>query len=281
MIIARSLAELAEQRPQRSGRLGLVPTMGALHAGHLSLIALARAHAEVVAVSIFVNPLQFGPHEDFNAYPRPIENDLAVCAEAGVDLVFAPTAADLIGLDSQVRVSAGALGDVLEGASRPGHFDGVLTIVLKLFQLINPAVAVFGRKDAQQLACIEEMVADLNVGVEIVGAPIVREPDGLARSSRNAYLDSEQRGLARVLSASLAAAGRESTPSAALAVCRAMLEEAEASHDVVRRHYAELVDPRTFRPVADDHHGPALLALAVRIGRTRLIDNRLLTFGSP
>ncbi|MBA8794638.1 pantoate--beta-alanine ligase [Friedmanniella endophytica] len=281
MRVARSRAELAQLRPELTGRLGFVPTMGALHDGHLSLVEQARSRADAVAVSIFVNPLQFGPTEDFDAYPRPIEDDLARCEAAGVALVFAPTAADLVGTDPQVRVSAGALGTVLEGASRPGHFDGVLTIVLKLLHLVAPDVAVFGRKDAQQLACIEAMVADLDVPVEIVGAPIVREPDGLALSSRNAYLTPEQRADAVALSRALTAAAWETDAEGALRAGRRVLAAAEAASPWVATDYAALVDPRTFAPVGADHRGPALLALAVRVGSTRLIDNRLLELTGP
>ena len=212
MILARSIAELIEQRPALGRTVALVPTMGALHAGHRSLIELGHERADSVIVSIFVNPLQFGAGEDFEAYPRPIEDDLAVCAALGVDLVFAPLAADLIGADPQVGVSAGRLGTVLEGTSRPGHFDGVLTIVAKLINLTRPDVAIFGRKDAQQLACIQSMARDLNLATEVVGAPIVRETDGLARSSRNVYLNPDERGSALALSRALDAASRTDDP---------------------------------------------------------------------
>ncbi len=279
MRVARSIAELSVLRPELSGRVALVPTMGALHAGHRSLIALGRGRADAVAVSIFVNPLQFGAGEDFEAYPRPIEDDLAACQEAGVDLVFAPVAGDLIGSAPQVSVNAGRLGTVLEGTSRPGHFDGVLTIVAKLINLTRPELAIFGRKDAQQLACIRAMARDLNLGTEIVGAPIVREPDGLALSSRNVYLDADQRSSALALSRALSAAASEAAPVAALRAARSEITAAEAAHPWVRRDYVELVDPATFTAVTDDHHGPALLALAIRVGSTRLIDNRLLDFG--
>ncbi len=279
MKVARSVAELADLRPNLFGRVGLVPTMGALHAGHRSLIDLARADADAVAVSIFVNPLQFGAGEDFEAYPRPIEDDLETCEQAGVDLVFAPVAADLIGPDPQVGIAAGRLGTVLEGASRPGHFDGVLTIVAKLINLTRPDLAVFGQKDAQQLACIRAMATDLDLATEIVGAPIVREPDGLALSSRNVYLDPLERERALCLSRTLSAAAEAGSAGDALTAARAVVEQAEATGPTVRRDYVELVDPRTFLSVPPDHRGQALLALAVRIGRTRLIDNRVLDFG--
>lgn len=279
MILARSIAELIEQRPALAGTVALVPTMGALHAGHRSLIELAHQRADSVIVSIFVNPLQFGAGEDFEAYPRPIEDDLAGCATLGVDLVFAPVAADLIGNDPQVSVSAGGLGTVLEGASRPGHFDGVLTIVAKLINLTRPDCAIFGRKDAQQLACIQSMARDLNLRTEIAGATIVRETDGLARSSRNVYLNPAERGSALALSRALGVASRADDPEEALAAARSEITDAEQAHPWVRRDYVELVDPATFQSVPADHHGPALLALAVRVGQTRLIDNQLLDFG--
>lgn len=279
MIVARSIAELSRHRPELAGTVALVPTMGALHAGHRSLVELARLHADSVMVSIFVNPLQFGAGEDFGAYPRPIEDDLETCDSLGVDLVFAPTAADLIGSDPQVGVSAGRLGTVLEGASRPGHFDGVLTVVAKLINLTRPGLSVFGRKDAQQLACIQAMSRDLNLGTEVVGAPIVREEDGLALSSRNVYLNDGERGSALALSRALGAAGRAIDPESALAAARSEITGAETAHPWVERDYVELVEPSTFLPLPADHRGPALLALAVRVGRTRLIDNQLLDFG--
>lgn len=279
MMVARSIAELIDQRPELGGAAALVPTMGALHAGHRSLIELAHQRADSVIASIFVNPLQFGAGEDFETYPRPIEDDLEICSALGVDLVFAPLAADLIGNHPQVGVSAGRLGTVLEGASRPGHFDGVLTIVVKLINLTRPDVAIFGRKDAQQLACIQAMARDLNLGTDVVGAPIVREDDGLALSSRNVYLSTEERGSALALSRALAAAARAGDPSSALANAQVAITDAECTHGWVRRDYVELVDPATFLPVRADHRGPVLLALAVRVGRTRLIDNQLLDFG--
>ena len=199
MKVARDLAEYAELAAgHRIGPpVGLVPTMGALHEGHRSLIRLARALTERVVVSIFVNPLQFGPSEDYARYPRSMDDDLATCEAEGVDVVLAPAVSDVYRDDRQVTVSAGALGRVLEGAARPGHFDGVLTVVLKLFHIVDPQLAVFGQKDAQQLACIQRMVLDLNLDIEVVGAPIVRDPDGLATSSRNVFLSPSERVLAR------------------------------------------------------------------------------------
>ena len=193
-------------------RIGFVATMGALHAGHDRSIKLARSVCDVVVVSIFVNPLQFGPGEDYARYPRPLEDDLAVCRRRGVDLVLAPSVADLYPAGRQVSVAAGPLGTVFEGAARPGHFDGVLTVVLKLLHIVDPDVAIFGQKDAQQLACVRRMVADLNLDVDIVGAPIIREPDGLALSSRNRFLTAADRPAALALSAALLAAAAESLP---------------------------------------------------------------------
>src|SRR5215218_5369455 len=203
MKITQSITEYAALRSALEGhaspRVAYVPTMGALHEGHRSLIKLAKMRGEVVAVSIFVNPLQFGPGEDYARYPRPLEDDLEVCEAEGVDVVLVPSVTDLYPPGRQVTLDAGALGSGLEGQSRPGHFNGVLTVVLKLFNIIRPQMAIFGEKDAQQLACIQRMVADLNIPVEIVPAPIVREPDGLAISSRNVFLTAPERAVARSL----------------------------------------------------------------------------------
>ncbi|GIH92993.1 pantoate--beta-alanine ligase [Planobispora siamensis] len=285
VIVAGDRAELAEARrtlgiggpgrPDGPPALALVPTMGALHEGHRSLMRQARELAEHVAVSIFVNPLQFGPGEDYSRYPRTFEADLEICAAEGVGVVFAPSAEDLYLPDRQVSVSAGAMGTIAEGAFRPGHFDGVLTVVLKLFNLVRPDVAVFGRKDAQQLALIRRMVADLDVPVSVVGAPTVREPDGLALSSRNRYLSPQDRTAALALSRALFAGERESKPAEIVRAARAVLD-AEPAADV---DYLILVDPATFAEVGDDHTGEAVLAVAARVGTTRLIDNVVLTLG--
>ncbi|MEN3533481.1 pantoate--beta-alanine ligase [Microbispora sp. ZYX-F-249] len=262
------------------GRIALVPTMGALHEGHRSLIRLAREHADHVVVSVFVNPLQFGPGEDFSRYPRTFDADLRACEEEGVGVVFAPSADDMYLPDRQVEVSAGGMGGVVEGAFRPGHFDGVLTVVLKLFNLVRPDVAVFGQKDAQQLALIRRMVADLDVPVSIVGAPTVREPDGLALSSRNRYLSEADRRTALALSRALrAGAARAGTagPAGILDAARAVLEEAARFDPPLLLDYLILADPATFGPVGDDHRGEAVLAVAAKVGTTRLIDNVVLT----
>jgi pantoate--beta-alanine ligase len=280
MKVASTLAEYAElAAPHRVGPpVGLVPTMGALHEGHRSLIQLARARTERVVVSIFVNPLQFGPNEDYGRYPRALADDLATCEAEGVDVVLAPAAPDLYRADRQVTVSAGELGRVLEGASRPGHFDGVLTVVLKLFHLVNPRLAVFGQKDAQQLACIERMVLDLNLDIEVVGAPIVRDPDGLAVSSRNVFLSTEERILARSLSVALEKAASQTSVPAARAAAYEVLDRA-GDNPAFELNYATLVDPETFAEVADDHTGRAIFVVAARVGGTRLIDNATLTLG--
>jgi pantoate--beta-alanine ligase len=280
MIVATSLAEYASYRTKLRAKstLGLVPTMGALHEGHRSLIRIARRRADQVAVSIFVNPLQFGPSEDYARYPRPIEADLAVCEAEGVDVVFRPTVNQLYPPGHQVSVSAGPLGEIFEGAARPGHFDGVLTVVLKLFNLTRPDLAIFGQKDAQQLACIQRMVLDLNLGVEIVAAPIIREPDGLATSSRNVYLSPAQRSLALSLSTALEKAATQTTVPAARAAAYETLDRA-ADDPAFVLDYAAIVQPDTFAEVPDDYSGAALFVVAAKIGRTRLIDNAALTFG--
>ena len=282
MIVARTLPELRRERasfdPGR--RVAFVPTMGALHAGHRSLIALARSLADVVVVSIFVNPLQFGPSEDYARYPRPLETDLAVCGDDGVDLVFVPQVLDLYPPGRSVTVSAGAVGAGFEGWARPGHFDGVLTVVAKLFNLVGPDVAIFGQKDAQQLACIRRMVLDLNAPIEIVSAPIIREPDGLALSSRNRYLSPEERRRALALSAALRAGARHSGAAASQAAARAVLAKAE-SDPSFSLDYLAVVSPETFTPVVDTLAGEALMIVAATIGSTRLIDNTSVTLTEP
>jgi pantoate--beta-alanine ligase len=277
--VARTRAELATARAGLAEPVVLVPTMGALHTGHVALLRRARELAGpsgTVAVSIFVNPLQFGPGEDFDRYPRVLGADLAICAAEGVALVFAPGRADMYPAAPQVTVDPGPAGQVLEGEFRPGFFGGVLTVVLKLFQLVRPGIAVFGQKDAQQLALIRQMVADLDLGPRIESVPTVRDPDGLATSSRNTYLSAGERSAALALPRALAA-GRDavsSGPAGVLAAAKGALGSAEVAVD-----YLSLVDPVTFTPVDGAHTGPAILAVAARVGRTRLIDNVPLTFG--
>lgn len=259
-------------------RRAVVMTMGALHAGHLSLVEQARTLADQVVVTIFVNPLQFAPTEDLARYPRDLDRDLELLTGPGLlgadDVVFTPDVDVMYpGGDPIVRVTAGAIGDLLEGAERPGHLDGVLTVVLKLLHLTQPDVAIFGEKDAQQLAAVRRMVRDLEVGVQVVGGALVRDDDGLALSSRNAYLSAEQRAQALALSAALraGAAASDEGRDAVLDAARAAL----APVDEIG--YVALVDPDTF---TDATTGPALLLLAARVGTTRLIDNTALVLGA-
>jgi pantoate--beta-alanine ligase len=274
-VVAGSRAELSEALAAtrgHGGRVLLVPTMGALHAGHAALLATARREAapgDAVVASVFVNPLQFGPGEDLARYPRTFDADLAVCAEQGVDVVFAPSVAEVYpGGDPQVTVEPGPLGDVLEGATRPGHFRGVLTVVAKLFGLVRPDVAVFGQKDYQQLVLVRRMVDDLCLGVRVVGAETVRAADGLALSSRNAYLSEAERSGAATLSRALqcgAEAGEEGGS--------AVLEAAAA---VLGAEPRVVVDYLTLRgPDLEDApaSGEARLLVAAVVGSTRLIDN--------
>lgn len=255
-------------------RLGLVPTMGALHDGHLSLITIAHEHADLVAASVFVNPLQFGPDEDYARYPRTVDTDLDACRSAGVDVVFLPPVTEIYASGRQVTVSAGPMGAVFEGAARPGHFDGVLTVVLKLFTITGADVGVFGRKDAQQLACIRRMVTDFNVPIDVIGAPIIRDPDGLALSSRNRYLSAPERRTALALSGALRAAQAETSPERALAGAAAVLDAAEG----LAVDYLALVNPNTMVEIGADHRGPATMIIAAQVGPVRLIDNADIDF---
>jgi pantoate--beta-alanine ligase len=258
-------------------KIALVPTMGALHDGHRQLMRTARRLPNtVLAASIFVNPLQFGPDEDFDRYPRPFEADLDVCRAERVELVFTPERETMYPAGSQVTVHPGPLGGELEGAARPGHFAGVLTVVAKLFNIIRPDYALFGEKDYQQLALIRRMVRDLDLEVKIVGVPIVRESDGLARSSRNVYLDADERAAAVALSAALTAASRISAEGAAavLDTARGVLGK-EPGLDV---DYLEL-RARDLGPAPAS--GEARLLVAARVGTTRLIDNVPVFLGEP
>ena len=257
-------------------RIGFVPTMGALHAGHVSLVAIARPGCDVVAVSVFVNPLQFGPGEDFERYPRDLDGDARLLAAAGCDLVFAPAAPDMVAGDARTMVEVQGLQDTLCGRSRPGHFRGVATVVAKLFHLVQPAVAVFGQKDAQQAVLLRRMVRDLDFPVAMRIAPIVRHPDGLAMSSRNAYLSAAERCEALLLHEGLAAAravvqggGRDARRVTAAA--RAVLQR--GAHLCV--DYVECVDPEDLRP-RTTLAGRTLIAVAAFVGKTRLIDNLVL-----
>lgn len=270
---ARSVSRSARTAGRR---LGLVPTMGSLHAGHLSLVRAARAQCSFVAASIFVNPLQFGPNEDFTKYPRSLELDRELLEREEVDLIFAPSAEEMYPTTAITYVDVESLSDRLDGKSRPGHFRGVTTVVTKLLHIIEPDMAFFGQKDAAQLAIIRRMVRDLNMPVEIVGCPIIREPDGLAMSSRNAYLTAEQRRQALVLHRSLVEVeaqfhrGESSATSLIEAGKHVLQNEPE-----VRMDYLEIVNPETLEVIerVDDR---ALVALAAYLGSTRLIDNVVL-----
>ena len=280
-VLARTRKGVATARASLRGPVVLVPTMGALHDGHRSPLRLARQLAGPggsVVVSIFVNPLQFGPTEDFDRYPRSLERDMALCADEGVNLVFAPDDNQMYLQPPLVTVNPGRACQVLEGRSRPGFFDGVLTVVLKLFQLTAPDAAVFGQKDAQQLALIRQMVADLDLGVQILAAPLHRDPDGLPASSRNAYLSAAQRTAALALPRALAAASSAAGggAAAALAAARAVLDHAAAGTPPVEVDYLVLADPDTVAELGLDYKGPALLLVAAKVGGTRLIDNTAL-----
>ncbi|MGW2382704.1 pantoate--beta-alanine ligase [Streptomyces sp. NPDC001658] len=324
--LLRTAAELNARA--RVGRRAVVMTMGALHEGHATLIRTAREIAgpdgEVV-VTVFVNPLQFGAGEDLDRYPRTLDADLKLAEQSGADAVFAPAVDEVYpGGEPQVRISAGPMGERLEGAARPGHFDGMLTVVAKLLHLTRPDIALYGQKDAQQLALIRRMVRDLNFGVEIVGVPTVREEDGLALSSRNRYLSAAERRTALALSRALFAgrdrhAAQEALrararevpatharaealsalgesraaadthavakaspggPAAVRAAARLVLDEAGRLNPPLALGYLALVDPSDFTDIQDDFTGEAVLAVAARVGTTRLIDNIPLTFGA-
>jgi pantoate--beta-alanine ligase len=272
----------ASRRWRVEGRsIGLVPTMGALHAGHLSLVELARGENDIVVVSIFVNPIQFGPGEDFERYPRDLARDIEMLARAEVDAIYQPSLEVMYPRDSTTRVQVGGVAEPLEGERRPGHFEGVATVVTKLFAAVEPDRAYFGQKDAQQVAVVQRLTRDLDLGVEVRVAPIVREPDGLALSSRNVYLDARERKAALALSAALretatAYASGERDPDRLQAVLEARLRV----EPLVQVDYAEVVDPATFRKPAGAQSEP-LAVVAVRIGKTRLLDNHDLTKPFP
>ncbi|MEV6780698.1 pantoate--beta-alanine ligase [Streptomyces syringium] len=270
----------------REGRRAVVMTMGALHEGHATLIRSARelvGPAGQVVVTVFVNPLQFGAGEDLDRYPRTLDADVELAGRAGADAVFAPAVEEVYpGGEPQVRITAGPMGARLEGASRPGHFDGMLTVVAKLLHLTGPDVALFGQKDAQQLALIRRMACDLNFPVEIVGVPTVREDDHLALSSRNRYLSEADRATALELSRALltGAEAVKAGPAAVRDAAWAVLDRAARSQPPLLLDYLALVDPSDFTEVPDDHTGEAVLAVAARVGTTRLIDNIPLYLGA-
>jgi pantoate--beta-alanine ligase len=284
---ARGVSRAAKREGKK---LGLVPTMGALHEGHLSLVRAAKAKSDIVAVSIFVNPMQFGPNEDFTRYPRTLEKDCELLEREAVDLVFAPSAEEMYPKESSNKPPSGGplqwpavtwvtvegLSDRLCGKSRPGHFRGVATVVAKLFNIVEPDVAFFGQKDAAQVALIKRMVQDLNIPVQIEVCPIVREPDGLALSSRNAYLSSDERKMALVLRASLQRAHKLFDDGERdAAKIRAAAKQAFVWQPAVQLDYFEIVDSDTLEPVGEIDK-PALVAVAALVGNTRLIDNTLL-----
>ena len=271
-----AVRELAAAWKRDSLKIAVVPTMGYLHEGHLSLMRIARQHADRVIVSIFVNPTQFGPTEDLDKYPRDLERDQKLCAETGVDAIFAPAPTEMYAPDFSTWVNEESLSQTLCGAFRPIHFRGVCTVCLKLFNITRADIAVFGRKDAQQALIIERMVRDLNVPIQIIQAPLIREDDGLARSSRNKYLSPADRQRALSISRGLAkaqaayAAG-ERNAAALKAIVRAEIEAAPAD----KIDYIDLMSRATLRPV-DTADQPALLAVAAYFGTTRLIDNLFL-----
>jgi pantoate--beta-alanine ligase len=268
---ARALRAALEDAHLSAVRIGFVPTMGALHDGHLSLVRAARARSRVVVMSIFVNPLQFGPREDLASYPRSESRDLELATRAGVDLVFIPSVEEMYPAGAATTISAGPLGEVLEGADRPGHFDGVATVVAKLFNLVEPDFTFFGQKDAQQVAVVRQLVRDLSYDVELVVCPTVREPDGLALSSRNAYLSPEDReratALHRALELGLSVRADEGDEAAEKRMWDLLVAEG------VQPSYARVVDPDTFGPARPGRS--ALVVVAAHLGATRLIDNLL------
>lgn len=283
MIVAATRAELSAARGGLRGPVVLVPTMGALHDGHRALLRRARELAGgtgTVVVSIFVNPLQFGPNEDLDRYPRTLHEDLKSCAAEHVGLVFAPGVREMYPTGQLVAVDPGPAGEILEGEFRPGFFRGVLTVVLKLFSLVRPDIAVFGQKDAQQLALVRMMVADFALGIAIEAVPTVRDADGLALSSRNKYLSSSERAVAPVLHHALAT-GAAAAGGGLRAVLDAARRVLDAASGQLTLDYLALVEAGTYGPVRDDDFaGAAVLALAARIGGTRLIDNVRVQIGA-
>jgi pantoate--beta-alanine ligase len=286
MRIIRDIREM--QAASRAARvqgltIGFVPTMGALHEGHLSLVRKARAQASLIVASIFVNPLQFGPTEDFSQYPRPLDADCAKLEAEGVEIVFAPSSEQMYPPGATTVVEVGELSDKLDGRSRPGHFRGVSTVVAKLFHIVQPDYAVFGQKDAAQVAVLRRMVRDLNMDVELIVAPIVREADGLALSSRNAYLTADQRRQALVLHRALLQVEADATSGESRAQSlRSTALSILASEPAAKLDYFEIVDPDTLEPVENFTQATpqcALAAVAAWFGTTRLIDNALLPAG--
>lgn len=280
MVLAKTIEQLRAARHQM-GAVAFVPTMGALHAGHLSLIQRARALCHDVVVSIFVNPTQFGPREDFTKYPRPIEQDLKLCREAGASMVFNPEPTEIYPpAGPKIRIDLPELTDSLEGKHRPGHFEGVCQVVAKLFNIVQPQYACFGQKDFQQLRILSAMVEALNFPIEIVPCPTLREPDGLAMSSRNRFLSADEHARALQINRALFAADEEVKNGAKVAsrlhatMMRLLMDKGNLGHVPFSIDYVTVMDPRTLRPM-EQLTGPAVCALAARVGSTRLIDNLL------
>jgi pantoate--beta-alanine ligase len=271
---ADTLAALVSTARQQGKSISFVPTMGALHDGHVSLVEIAHQQSDFVVVSIFVNPLQFGANEDFEKYPRTLQADAEKLASANVDVLFAPDVDDVYPNGNQITQHAGPVGETFEGKIRPGHFDGMLTVVARLFDLVKPDISIFGNKDAQQLFLVRRMVENSNHrwnAMQVIGAPIIREEDGLAMSSRNRYLSVDERVQAQKISRALRAA--EATHGAAAARLTAA-EQVMASAPAVRLDYVALVNPATFEPIEAGFVGRALLIIAAQVGGTRLIDNQ-------
>jgi pantoate--beta-alanine ligase len=271
--IVRSSEELARARSELGGAtLALVPTMGALHAGHMALIEEAKRRADKVTATIFVNPAQFGPNEDFSRYPRQEEQDSWLLTEHGCDLLWLPSVEDVYPAGFATKISVSGVSERWEGEARPGHFDGVATVVARLLLTVRPDVALFGEKDFQQLAVIRRMVADLGIGVEVVGVPTVREPDGLALSSRNAYLSTDERARAVVLPGALNAARGAILGGTPVGIALQRAKQSLIDAGFLRIDYVALVDAATLEPLDDRQDDMRLIAAAV-IGTTRLIDN--------
>lgn len=267
--------ELVRERRRRGQQIAVVPTMGALHAGHVSLVEAARSECDCVVATIFVNPTQFAPGEDYEKYPRTLEDDLARCEAAGADVVFTPQTSAMYGDDAQTTVVVSELTKVLEGAHRPSHFDGVTTVVAKLFHITEPDRAYFGQKDYQQQLVIRQMVQDLDFGLQIVTCPIIREPDGLAMSSRNRYLTATQRQQALALSQTLSHAHQRAGEGVAPADIQQQMQQILGAAPGVELDYAVVVDAGTLRAPAGDESTVVAL-VAARVGDTRLIDNQIL-----
>jgi pantoate--beta-alanine ligase len=271
-VVVETIAALREALAASGTDVALVPTLGALHEGHLALVARAAELAPTVVVSIFVNPLQFGANEDLDKYPRDLDADLDALTDRGVAYVFAPTVAEMYpDGGTQIKVTGGKVAELFEGRSRPGHFDGVLTVVAKLLGIVRPQHVVFGQKDAQQLFLVQRMVLDLNIATIVDVVPTVRAADGLALSSRNRFLDGDARRAALALSRALEAATSSADRGidAVLAAAQSVLMD----EDLVKLDYLKVVNPKTFMPVDDGYRGPARVIIAAKVGETRLIDN--------